>query len=666
MHAVAKVTIVTSILFAILATFFFTKTADDASPAGAQTYLSVLSVNAAESKQANADALTKAARESGLTLVKLTADPHDVTHGRILYVFPSTSTASYKSHFEHFSAATRTTILSSDKIAATDLRGLYFTSSGYAATADLTALLDKAGIVTRWDQSNPTSFAASKIFASGGFISALVAALMALVLGLFYSVTFAAKATAVKYLNGYSPTTVTLSTLGTVSRTYWLSALAAGSMTLAGLAVYNGLSLAGVFFLHLFAVLAGLYVLVALILLASFAYQAEVPILAVIKGRRPVLSLGIISGLIQVVMVIALLGGVVGTASSLHSYQADAAQSENWVKASDAVTLRFSPNFDEARFQQVKSKIGKLIRSEDQSGNAIVSVHQTDPDKSFRPDTGNFILVNNEYLAAQNVVDDAGKRISSVKSGPGSATILIPESARSQTAQIRRIYSRFFQFQQSEMPGAPRSISIAVRYLASPVKAFNYGGTFMLNATSQVNPVIVVVPATSELISDDYYASVASTGNILFTNYSALKQDIKALGLTGDILSIDRASDAALADLSKRRADIALSEAALAADLIVFALASLLLASVYCEANKQQLFAKYMSGQRFAQKHGAYLAAVTLGVAVVAVFSTIHADASPPLAIALCVSTALASLTISGLAVAVYEKTFRGDAVKRY
>jgi putative ABC transport system permease protein len=652
--------------------FFSYKIEDEAKLFGTETRFEITEITGDLNKAEILRSISSAARKFDANTYKVLADPHNVGSARVVFSFVGDPIAHRAlmgdGNYPYFSASYKTTVLPFEAITAQDVRGAYSTTADLSTTTRMLAELADAGVTAVVDQENLTNSILDEIIASPLFVI-ILAALAALVLSLVYGTVSQRKMHTIKLVHGYGNPRILAADLAAFCRFYGIAAGAALAVSGIFLTFYNDLHQITSFGINVASAVIMLFAFVAVLHIVAFIVQSKPRVARTLKGQRPLAFVGVVSIAVQAAALLLLFGTLSDGARLLVSAQADERQKNGWLAAKDFVTLRISPTTTEDDFQSLMGLLGNFVRDEEARGNAVMSDHpysSTPDDYSFS--RGNRLIVNNQFLNAQPVFSSSGQRIEELPDANGQLYLLVPESARFLEATITADFQEFVAFQRGQSPhfDSHSETTITVVYTRDGQEIFNYGGLDLMRETSQRDPVIAVMPAASNVLSDDFYASIITGGSILFADADAVSQTIRRGGLEKYILSVDTASDYALAELDKQQGELRAYAVSILLVFSVLLLASSILALIYCDKNKHALFVKHILGWTFLKTHGRYLFGNLIGGATLLLASTGAQTVATGVGFTAAMTPLLANLLFTCAIVKTNERRFRGDFIKRY
>jgi hypothetical protein len=155
----------------------------------------------------------------------------------------------------------------------------------------------------------------------------------------------------------------------------------------------------------------------------------------------------------------------------------------------------------------------RLYRTVD-DGRSVLASHPVVPiDQSVAPDVGNTLVVNREYLrlVGEPFADPWPGR-TTVE--PGEWAVFVPTADVPRTETVTEMWREWFAFQREIDPtlAAPRA-PVVHQYRPQPV--FTFGAATDDAPLFADAPVVVVIPAASDLLSGDFLTAAASNGQFL-------------------------------------------------------------------------------------------------------------------------------------------------------
>jgi len=452
----------------------------------------------------------------------------------------------------------------------------------------------------------PSIGAHLKGLATGALATFVLAIVLVVVVSVASSVVLNAKFYGIQRLHGRSAATMVA---GDVRRVLLLAAVVVPALNLllaVPLYFYNDFHQAGTF-LRVELIIAAALAAVALAVHALTVILIQrSPILEAVSGR---VSAGwafagsyVLRGWSLLLVLSILSSGLI----ALWTLNDARASYRTWTAAGQAYYLRVSAAIEySTRATELDTRIGQALRTADQRNEVSIAARHTLTESKH-----DLLLVNERYLGTHDVRAATGARVT-----PGtSVRLLVPARYGAESARI-----------EEELP---RWAAVALRGTKPEVRAepIRDGQSLMFSTTGTGDrtpllrdPVVLVAPAASGIISADEYTTMATNGGILVEHPEQTLRALGDAGLGDYILGVTPfAHDAAQRYLDARRdAGLQLITLLIGAALLVFT--AVAIAFVYCGRNAQSLFARHLHGWGFLRMHWKILALeATLGAALLA------------------------------------------------
>ncbi|MFF7388725.1 bacteriocin-associated integral membrane family protein [Streptomyces scabiei] len=510
-----------------------------------------------------------------------------------------------------------------------DPRGFYYVFGTPEAADALVARFGELGL--RASVQRPLSadelavlFAGDDLFWSL-WVVALAAATMT-----GASVLLSAKAYGVLRLQGKSLRDILVRDLGQLAGAWVIAAGAVAGVALVFLGLYNGLAWLGLF-ASVAAVLTALLVLSVVVThAAALALTSKVGVLRALKGEIPARAALVATYLIRVPALLLALAVAMDVVLSGQNVLARQDSQDTYARAGDAVTIRLNGSLVGEQ-EQIIREVGRWLRRSDASGEVIVVGRRDlqDVSSDARLPQGELLVVNETYLDEQPVLDPAGQRYSATaRSGRRTDTatvrLIVPESMAHHTADIR---SGIPDLLGRLSPATRRNLKVTASRAKDGQRLFGYNpGNLSPNMAHSPeddrslvrDPVLVVVPNGSELLTDDTYTAFASQEGIVFPDPDHV---LNAITSDKDVLqtyvtSVRPVGQNAALKLREAVNDFRLQLFDLLAVVAVLLITGVGVCVIHTRRRSQTIFARHLSGWRFTANHRFILSSE----AVVAVF----------------------------------------------
>ncbi|MFE6697869.1 hypothetical protein [Streptomyces sp. NPDC057718] len=523
------------------------------------------------------------------------------------------------------------------EIGQRDPRGFYYVFGSAEAADALVAELADLGLGASVQHPLASSELALLLAGDDLFWSFWVVALAAVTMT-GASVLLSAKAYAVLRLQGKSFMDLLVRDLKQLAVFWSLAAGLVAAAVLVFLGLYNGLAWLGLFAL-VAACLAGLLVLVALAAhAAALALTFKVEVLRALKGELPARAAFVSTYLVRIPAVLLALGFAMDVTLAGQHVMARQDNQEAYAKAGDAVTIRLNGSWG-GDSKPVVTQVGRWLRQADAAEEIIVAGRRDlqNVSSNTRLPQGEMLIVNETFLAEQPVLDLKGQRYSPVpRNGRAaearSVRLVIPESLARHASDIRATIPDVFGRLD---PDLRRSLKVETLQAKSGQRVFSYSsGDRSPNAAfspdddrSMVrDPVLVVVPNGSHILTDDAYTTFATQDGIIFPEpgdvldpLSANKHELQTY-----VAAVNPVGQNAALGLREAVNDFRLLFFNLIAAVAVLLITGVGVCIIHSRKHAQAVFAQHISGWRFTATHRFILAVEGLLAAFLAWWVPIH------------------------------------------
>jgi hypothetical protein len=547
---VLKISIAAAVAVGLVLSFLTVRTNDDLVPAGTTVVFAISDPDSRLDRHVAKNLIEDAARQSHLIVSRSVSRQSSEKTFRTLFTTSldaSGSAAQVSDYSPTFSRSIRTTTRPFVDIANADILGLYVSDGDPAQSHHFARLIAQAKLdvkTTPWRPIDGLTWTAEKL----PVLPFCVVSALGLLLGVSVSTFGARRATAVWMAHGGSRS-IRIARL--VTKPVLLSAafgLAGLGLSVPVLAAYNGLVR--------FAAYAGA-VAVATALIAAIGGMTAILVCLLELNVKPASALGrsqplqglaVLTWLVHfttVVLVLSIIPALVATSGTLNENRRDAS---DWADASvfSSVTIRAS----DREFDASMTALAGLGRGADQRGAALISTQSNAPVLGTPASPVESMVVNHRFLNEQAINDENGRRVTSTSLPPSSLAILIPSDLWHERASIMAEYRDWLGFQSSTREGQRDRIPVRAIAVASGQRIFDYDS--FADTGHLVNPVVAVLPGDRLVVSDDWLASTLTTGGVLFSDRSALREAIQAEHVQDIVGSIESVGDAAAVRASEQ------------------------------------------------------------------------------------------------------------------
>ncbi|MFT4218075.1 MAG: hypothetical protein QM619_12965, partial [Micropruina sp.] len=569
-----------------------------------QALIYVSGVQSAPSPQVVA-AVQQVAKDHGVAIGRSIDDIREPGRLRYLYLAvgdqAATQSAWLRYGYPSFTQDIRTTVRPFHDLVATDARGYYLVFGNHFVSEvvmerfrDLgfevksRAYYDASSII-RWLGNQPLGLS---VLVSGLLVALLITA----------SVIAAVKSYAVQRLHGANYANLLIRDLRWVLRFATLTLVAVTIIAIITLGLYNQYNQWLPFAILTACTLCGLIGVAILTHAIALAIARGMPILESLKGRIPArwATLGVY--LVRLPAMALAVGSVILSALAVNQLSAYQESRDMWRTAGEAVYINFNPSMTSNETDEMSIRTGEWLATEETAGRMILA-YQDRFERLIGGPAGDLLIVNDNYLKAQDIRNADGQRILDV--GGDHILIVLPPSLAAQ----EELAIRATQEWADSTAGRPDAVSIVTTNGASGLRAFTYGNPVVHDQNALLNePTILVVNAAASVIDADTYTAFASQGGVVLEDMSQAVAGAATAGISPFILGFRPAAQDAAAMYGDLIRELRIHAFNVAAALGVLLATAVGLTEIYTRKNAQRTFARFISGWRFARSHIVILA----------------------------------------------------------
>ncbi|MEU1089484.1 hypothetical protein ABZ401_22160 [Streptomyces sp. NPDC005892] len=619
------------LVFSALIAFLFIRGLDESTPLGNAALVDVFDSDESVSAPRVAQAVAQFATENRVTIARDMTDLRNPDGVRDLYVTPgnseSAAAAWLTEGYPSFSDEYKTHVHPFVDSAQRDPRGPYFI---YGSAPDADALrVEFASLGLTASVSHPLSRTELSDQLQGDpLVRALAIIALAVLTTTGASVLLGGTGYAVLRLQGMSFTSILLRDLRQLAPFWAASVTIVTAVALSFLGFYNHFAWLGLFG----AVAAGIYLLLTLVAVMTHAavlgLTFKVKILGALKGELPSRAASIAVYVVRIPALLLALSIATSVAIAGRDVVTREESREAYLSVSEAVTIRinggFAPHMD-----QVNEHVGPWLREADKLGEVIVAGRrdlQVSTPGAPLP-TGEIFIVNDTYLSREKVVDPAGKRLDlragnlrTQKNNP--VAVIIPQHLGAQSVAIKKAAADIID------PERSRHLAVEVLESRNGQDLFGYNsGSYAYHSghspdedRSEVrDPVLIVVPNGSTLLSDDAYTAFATQAGVIFLDPHDALNGIEERNLQDYVNAVSPVGQKTAKDLRGAVSKLRLQVFNLVLAVLVLLVAGAGACLIYARKNAQGIFVKQISGWSYTATHRFVLAAE---VAIAVIFAT--------------------------------------------
>ncbi|GAA3256432.1 hypothetical protein [Nonomuraea helvata] len=495
-----------------------------------------------------------------------------------------------------------------ERIGDLDPRGMYQVYGPRGAVGGLRA--EFAGLGLTGDVVEPLGlgFRISR-FALPPLGPAFLVVALSVVLAVGASVLLSAKGYGVLRLQGMSFLAIARWDLRRLAPFWLIAAASITAITLAFLGLYNGFARLGLFAVVAGGVAATLSLLALMAHLGALALVARSDILHGLKGAvapGPAMASAYLVRIIAALLVLVVGGSTLVFGQDLARRQ----ESGKYFAALGAATYIALPGSRTREGgEKMLEQVGRWLRQADKRGQ-VVAVFRW-PLEQFgstgaRLPHGDLLFVNETFLTEQPILDPSGRRY-----GPdprGRVRVIVPERLRRHAGVITA--NAPLAINPADEGKGVRRTGVEQVWARDGQTVFTFGAWprgyegegpdgFPLDRSLVRDPVLVVIPNGSPLVTERNYSARATQDGIVFTNprdvLAALGREVPK----EDIADMAPVAQRAAADYAQSVHKLWISVLNLTAALAVLFITGIGVCEIYARKDAQAVFAKHISGWSF-------------------------------------------------------------------
>ncbi|WP_205832650.1 hypothetical protein [Bifidobacterium oedipodis] len=348
--------------------------------------------------------------------------------------------------------------------------------------------------------------------------------------------------------------------------------------------------------------------------LVGFAIASASPLLWSIKGRLPQRLPSVAVYCVRIPAVVVTIWAISFAGTALAEARDQWRTQQAWRTAGDSAAIYLNPNLSAEEQDQYSERTGAWLRQAEADGHMILA-HEYDL-RFFAPPaddgstvSGRLLLANGNYLSHQDVRDADGSRLTSV---PDDAVLVVVPSTLDDAHQQERLDAvhRWVK-SQCEMYG--RNVpQINIVRGASSQQLFGYGSALPNTPTLFDDALLVVINASSGLLSDDDYTAYASQGDVLLSDTNYAIASSRQAGLGDFIFAVGNVAQNAADDYAQLKADLIVHLFNIITCAAILAVSSIAIAQIRVRERAQTIFARYIHGWSFPRTHMSLIVMETL------------------------------------------------------
>lgn len=614
--------------FAAMLSFLFVRGLDETAVLGSTALVEVIDSDGSRNGAQVVQAVEDYSTEHNVGMAREVPDLKNPDGLRHLYLTPGSSTSLtagwLKNGYPEFSRDYKTSVHPISNIGSLDPRGTYYAFGSSEAVNMLVAELGHLGLTT--SVTHPLSYSElTDRYSDDPLFRALCVVALAAMTTTGASILLNAKAYGILRMQGMSFIGILLRDLRQLAAFWFAAAGTVTVVTVTSLGLYNGFAWFGLFAMvaALAAAILGLLVLATHAAVLALTYRVDV--LRALKGELPSRGASISVYLVRVPALLLALSIATNVTLAGRGVLMRVENQKVYETVGDAVSIRLSGAFA-MHTEQLDQHVGPWLRQADERGEVILAGRkdlQISAPGAHLP-SGEFLIVNDTYLAKQSVQSPAGHRYTS-QSNRGEAPesrsvrVIIPDSLASHATVITKAASEIID------PRQDRNVPLEVLRSRSGQHIFGYNtGAYVYNSahgpdedrSMLLDPIIIAVPNGSPFLTDDAYTTYATQAGVIFPNPNTVLNDITQNNLESYISGVSPVGQKTALDLKKAASELRLHVFNLIIIATILLITGVGVCIIYSRKNAQRIFARHISGWKYVATHR-FILAVELAIALI-------------------------------------------------
>ncbi|POX63320.1 hypothetical protein C3492_11700 [Streptomyces sp. Ru62] len=568
------------------------------------------------------------ARSHGATVARETPDLKEPYSRRHLYLAPGGPHSDWlRDGYPAFDRDYRTDVHPVAELGNRDPRGYYYVFGSDRDVAELVRTFTGLGFEAA--PYRPYSLGQlTPAYSDSALLRSFFVVTLAVVTMTGAGVMLSAKGYGVQRLQGRSFGQILLRDLRQLA-TFWAAAFGGvTALALLLLGLYNGLAWIGLFALIALGVAAVLGLVSLAVHAITLQLTSQTALLRALKGELPARTAAMSTYLVRIpalLLAVSIAGDVVMAGQNIASREASI---ETYRKIGDTTAIALNGSTaSEGAFEVLDEKVGGWLRKADGDGQVIIAGHRRLRhlgDLAGLPDR-DLLIVNESYLAAQPVLDAAGRRVPATTADGTRVRLLVPADLDRYTGRLAASVPELLNPSRPEAVPAERVTALRAR---DGQRLFTYNPRGRLQAMTNpdadesfvTDPVVIVFPDGSPSLSNRGYVAYASQQSLVFKNPDDVTDGIAEHRLETYVTGMSPVGQNAALKLRDLVADFRLQLFNLAVAVVVLLITGVGVCIVHSRKNAQTIFARYISGWRFTATHRALLGVEGLLAVLLAVW----------------------------------------------
>ncbi|MFF8998752.1 bacteriocin-associated integral membrane family protein [Streptomyces achromogenes] len=554
------------------------------------------------------------AREHHATVAREVLDLKDPSGRRHLYLAPGGPHSDWlEQGYPAFSRDYRTDVHPVSELGLRDPRGFYYVFGSDRSAAELARTFDGLGLKST--VNHPFAFdQLSVTYAGGALYRSFFVVALAVVTMTGAGVMLNSKAYAVLRLQGMS--------IGQILRrdlrqlwTFWAVAFAVvAAATLLMLGLYNGCAWLGTFAEVALGVTAVLGLAAFATHAAMLALMSQTGVLSALKGQLPSRTAAVCAYLVRIPALLLALSIASTVVLAGQDVMARQESSRAYANIGSTTSIAFNGSVSsESGLHAMETHVAPWLRAADKDGKIIFVGHRNIRGPGLNALMNRDVLIVDEsFLAAQPVLDRSGHRHAPKAAGPDRIRLLLPEDLAPYAEPLR---AQVPGLVNPVDPGAVRADQVRTEWSKDGQRVFTYNPNGQRRDGEHpgaddswvADPVVIVFPNGSPLVSDKLYVGYASQGGVVFPDPDDVSAGVKERHLEAYVMSMTPVAQNAADKLRDLVGDFRVQLFNLIVAVAVLLITGVGVCIVHSRKNAQAIFVRHISGWTFSATHRAVL-----------------------------------------------------------
>lgn len=566
---------------------------------GSRVILEVESWDYQHSKAEVFEKFEKVAKDAEIAIFKVAIDHKEHQVDKAIYAFNEKA-------IHHTIAPMNTTYsyhrLTHDELMQRDVRGDYFILDNIDNKDQLKATLESVGLKVRIGSVQSWLIYKDVLVDQGVLLPFVTLLIIYLLYHLHYrSQNF--KTYATMRLHGYRFFNILFLNIKKTITRWFILAISVGLVSI-GLLKWLGLDGQLEYFVSRLIVADILFwgiLSISSLLSCILLIRIDIPLM--IKGLKPYRLLRAMNHISKLSMLVLLTLLILPNLNQMKKLEQIQETEAWWGKLDDYYTIELKPiHQSENEERDWAKRYHQMVVYSEQYEQALLMRQNV----SYEPNQGNFVPENGNVLFVnQNFVDffkSQLRELSNLEDRPGQIELYLPPQAKNEASAIRADFQDWVNFQ---LPNPESKTKVQVTQLKDPYQVYAFDVRMGLSTTYLKSPAILMINAKD--LTDDFYYSTLSQGELIFKNYENIVRNIDRFDLKNDIQGVTNYKDSVMKRYREAQTKWVVYSFSSAIAMAVLCIVTLLDVLHYFEQHRQWLLMRKMFGYSRWQNYRNYI-----------------------------------------------------------